>query len=58
MAEWQDATTGTFTSHTFPGGHFYLLEQEQEFAQQVNRAIRRMAGNSATYSHTGQHADS
>ncbi|WP_432076704.1 thioesterase II family protein [Streptomyces wuyuanensis] len=58
VAKWRDATTGTFNSHTFRGGHFYLLEQEQEFAHQVNRAIHRMAGSSATYSHTGQHADS
>lgn len=54
VAEWKDATTGTFASHTFPGGHFYLLEHEQEFAGEVNRAIHRMAGNSARHSRTGQ----
>ncbi|WP_250404600.1 thioesterase II family protein [Streptomyces cellostaticus] len=57
VTEWKDATTGSFASQTFPGGHFYLLEHEREFAHQVNRAIHRMTGTGAAHSHTGQHAD-
>ncbi|MFI6409689.1 thioesterase II family protein [Streptomyces sp. NPDC050548] len=47
VAAWEDATTGSYVSHKFPGGHFYLVEHEEELAHEVHRTIRWLAGEIA-----------
>ncbi|MEV3860544.1 alpha/beta fold hydrolase [Streptomyces sp. NPDC050095] len=36
---WADHTTGPFTLHTYDGGHFYLVEHEQEVLDTIAGAL-------------------
>ena len=37
---WADLTTGSFTFHRFPGGHFYFVEQLPEVLNTIRWALR------------------
>jgi surfactin synthase thioesterase subunit len=41
LDEWRDATSGPFERATFPGGHFYLREQQGPLLARIDQAIRR-----------------
>ncbi|MFD4947198.1 thioesterase II family protein [Streptomyces sp. NPDC058239] len=57
VAGWEAATTGSYASREFPGGHFYLVEHENELAHEVNATIRRLTGDSAERSPLGSNAE-
>lgn len=42
---WRDATRGAYSSHVFPGGHFYLAENEAQVADEVIRTLRLLTGD-------------
>lgn len=39
--EWRDHTDGAFTLRSFPGGHFYLAEQNTQVAQALREDLAR-----------------
>jgi len=39
--EWAEHTTGPFTTHTVPGGHFFLREHPDELVHLVNNLLRQ-----------------
>jgi surfactin synthase thioesterase subunit len=40
---WRELTAGTFSFSTFPGGHFYLADQQDQVAGALSDAIRSFA---------------
>lgn len=41
VAAWRSCTTGPFEMHTFPGGHFYLVEHNEGLAERVVVELRK-----------------
>jgi surfactin synthase thioesterase subunit len=39
--EWRDHTDGAFSLRSFPGGHFYLAEQNAQVAQVLTEDLAR-----------------
>ena len=42
QAEWHRETSGDFMVHHFPGGHFFLQEDESRFLASVSGFIREL----------------
>lgn len=42
MSQWADLTTGRFTLTTFPGGHFYFVEQAAAVRAQIQQVLREV----------------
>jgi surfactin synthase thioesterase subunit len=40
---WEKETDGPFEFHVHPGGHFYLVAQQQAVLDRVRAALRRFA---------------
>ncbi|MFF6783041.1 alpha/beta fold hydrolase [Streptomyces sp. NPDC012510] len=39
VSAWQDHTTGPFALHTFPGGHFYLVDQAPQVIKLITETL-------------------
>ena len=44
QAEWRRETSGGFAIHRFPGGHYFLREEEGRFLASVSCLLRELAG--------------
>ncbi|NJK64557.1 MAG: hypothetical protein HC921_19365 [Synechococcaceae cyanobacterium SM2_3_1] len=40
LQAWQEQTNASFDSRLFPGGHFFLLDQQQEFLSALSQALQ------------------
>ncbi len=43
MRAWADTTTGTYTQRAFPGGHFYLADQEPDLLRALSERVNSTA---------------
>ncbi|MGO4749881.1 thioesterase II family protein [Streptomyces sp. 2MCAF27] len=50
-AGWEEATRGAFVSRVFPGGHFFLMEDEAQVAGELRRTFRWLARGNSAYPH-------